>query len=255
MDWDFLKPHYVLNTFASAAYLIVRLVPFVCNKLFDDKRCELITTEAEIYILLSVIVAIKARRFLGDWRSCASVFFMFAKVANLVLFFQTSKKLMIWYAIALVVLFLAFPEPPYSGEGNVKQLTGPSLKEELNNNPDVAWVVLFYAPWASPSVRAVAPFTKLSKTYASERIMFGKMDISRYPPAADRYKIDMSYRTKQIPTIVVFENGQETGRQPKFVNKRIEPFDFTQENVLWSFDLKTLAQKYSKPKQGKDKKE
>ena len=70
---------------------------------------------------------------------------MFAKVANLVLFFQTSKKLMIWYAIALVgkqlllskmrcttliflVLFLAFPEPPYSGEGNVKQLTGPSLK-------------------------------------------------------------------------------------------------------------------------------
>jgi thiol-disulfide isomerase/thioredoxin len=100
---------------------------------------------------------------------------------------------------------------------------------------------LFYAPWAPPSVKATTVFASIAEEYATDSFQFGRMDISRYPTVSDRYNIDMSYKTKQLPTIILFESGTETVRRPTFFNKRVEPFTFTEDNIRHSFSLNDVA--------------
>jgi hypothetical protein len=123
---------------------------------------------------------------MGDWHTYLEVFFMFSKAANIFLFYRASPKTAVWYCIALLVLYLAFPDKPHPASEKVKQLTDTSLKEVLSTSPRLTWIVLFYAPWAPPSVKATTVFASIAEEYATDSFQFGRMDISRYPTVSDR---------------------------------------------------------------------
>ncbi|XP_062499485.1 thioredoxin-related transmembrane protein 2-like [Corticium candelabrum] len=238
---DVVNVHYVVNGLAACSYFLFRLVPSLCLIVFADQRCELDSREVEIFVFLCCVVVLKARRMMGDWRTYLDVLIIFSKAANIFLFGRASIKAAAWYSIVLIVLYLAFPEKPLPPSEKVKQLTDSSLKEVLSTNSHETWLVLFYAPWAPPSVKATNVFSKLADKYVTESFQFGRMDISRYPAVSDRYSIDMSHRTKQLPTIILYENGKETARRPAFFKKQVETFQFTEDNIRYGFALNDVV--------------
>ena len=59
--------------------------------------------------------------------------------------------------------------------------------------------------------------------------MFGKVDVTRYPEAAQKYRISTSSFSRQLPTVVLLDGGLEVTRRPGFDEKgRLVPFTFTQ---------------------------
>lgn len=104
--------------------------------------------------------------------------FMYAKVANAILFFYADAIYGLlfvivfirkWDDLDLFGLFLAlvvaifFPEPTYTGPENITYFRGAAgLEDELNRDKKVIWLVAFYTMW-SPACNNLAPiFAHLS---------------------------------------------------------------------------------------------
>lgn len=134
------------------------------------------------------------------------------------------------------------PEPTYSGPDNVIYFRGMNgLEEELNRDKKVVWLVTFYTVWNPACVNFAPIFAELSVKYHLNNFKFGKVDIGRYPDAAKKYRINDSSLSKQLPTIILFKDGQEVLRRPTVDPKlKVAKFLFTEENVRGAFDVKNI---------------
>lgn len=134
---------------------------------------------------------------------------------------------------------LILPQPTYSGPDKVIYFRdAKDLDDELMRDTKVTWVITFYAVW-NPLCASFAPiFAKLSSDYFLDNLKFGKVDIGRYPDAARKYKIDDSSFSKQLPTIILFQDGKEVLRRPISDTKgKYIKFLFSEENVKRVFGL------------------
>lgn len=61
-----------------------------------------------------------------------------------------------------------------------------------------------------------------------DNLKFGKIDIGRYPEAARKFGISDASTSKQLPTLVLFKNGEEKLRRPMVDGKgKVVRFFFT----------------------------
>lgn len=75
-------------------------------------------------------------------------------------------------------------------------------------------LVDFYADWCAPC-RMVAPFVdEIARAHAG-KILVGKLDTDRAPEVA------MKYGIRSIPTLIVFERGEEVERSVGFEPERV----------------------------------
>jgi len=69
--------------------------------------------------------------------------------------------------------------------------------------------------------------------YNTKYLKFGKIDISRYPDAAQKYNISDASLSRQLPTVIMFKNGIEVLRKPTFDDKgKILKFFFTEVHIF-----------------------
>uniref|UniRef100_A0A915JMP2 Thioredoxin domain-containing protein n=1 Tax=Romanomermis culicivorax TaxID=13658 RepID=A0A915JMP2_ROMCU len=157
------------------------------------------------------------------------------------MFYYSNPSYAIIYAVLAIVLLVLFPEPAYKGPENVTYFRGPNLKEEIDRDKRIVWVVQFFAGW-SPLCRQVTPvFAQLSNEYALKNLRFAKMDISRYPKEAEKFRINIHPTSRQLPTVSLFQNGKEVKRRPTIdSNHRAVPYVFKKENIIFDFDLNTI---------------
>lgn len=59
--------------------------------------------------------------------------------------------------------------------------------------------------------------------------------------------------TRQLPTIILFQDGKETGRVPSIISGQIQKFIFREEEIVNTFDLNNLYAELKKDKRFKDK--
>ena len=76
----------------------------------------------------------------------------------------------------------------------------------------------FWADWCLPC-RMVGPaIEKLARDYEGKDVLIGKLDVDKLPTIADRYNVT------GIPTVILFQDGQEVERKvgvmPKLVYAR-----------------------------------
>ncbi len=160
------------------------------------------------------------------------------------------------YLLLFVLQGVLLPEPTYKGPENVTYFRGSQgLKDELAADTRVTWIVAFYAAWSPSSINFAPIFAKLSANYSLPNLRFGKIDVGRFPDVAENYYINTGALTRQLPTIILFKEGQEAGRAPEIVAGKVQKFLFKEEEVINVFDLNNLHAECAKDKRFKDKQE
>lgn len=134
------------------------------------------------------------------------------------------------------------PEPSYKGPDRITYFRATALEHALLRDTRVNWLVMFSAPWCPPCSDFSPIFAELSQTYGDlPNLQFGKVDVSRYADVAKKHDINTSTFTRQLPTLILFENGVEKDRQPLNDSKgRVAPFAFSKGNVVEVFELDKL---------------
>ncbi len=71
----------------------------------------------------------------------------------------------------------------------------------------------FWAEWCGPCKMAAPIIDQLSDEYAG-RVLIANVDVDREPALAEKYGC------LSIPTVILFKDGQEIGRQVGFAGKQ-----------------------------------
>ncbi|ELR59716.1 hypothetical protein E5288_WYG001635 [Bos mutus] len=251
------RPYYFLSALLSAAFLLVRKLPPVCESLptqrEDGNPCDFDWREVEILMFLSAIVMMKNRRSITVEQHIGNIF-MFSKVANAILFFRLDIRMGLLY-ITLCIVFLMTCKPPlYMGPEYIKYFSDKTIDEELERDKRVTWIVEFFANWSSDCQSFAPIYADLSLKYNCTGLNFGKVDVGRYTDVSTRYKVSTSPLTKQLPTLILFQGGKEVMRRPQIDKKgRAVSWTFSEENVIREFNLNELYQRAKKLSKAGDK--
>ena len=246
-----LSFHYVLNGIACGLYVLLKMWEPACVTMFgldDNGNCQLNWRDTEILMFVSIVIVLKNRK----WKPLTAVeyvsnIFLFGKLANFLLFFRQDLRWCFVYALFCLVLFIAFPEPTYTGPEKITYFRGQALDEQLLHNPQEIWVVEFFAPWSPPCTRFASTFAKLSLDYSQEFLRFGKLDVNKYEKIGQKYRIDVSISSKNLPSIIVFENGKEKLRRPSVdPDGTVKSYQFKEQTLVQDLNLNEL---YAKAKQ------
>jgi len=250
--WTF---HHVTNIILCVSYYLTRVVPPFCYWLYPDSKCIIGQREYEIFLFLAVVIYVKNRKA-ASFLHYLSTVFLFTKLANVFMFYWANPAYAVIYGAACIVQMVMFPEPAFTGPEKVLYFRGPNLRDEIDRDKRITWLVEFYANW-SPLCQQVAPvFASVSNKYALPNFQFAKLDVGRYAKEAERYNINTNPTSKQLPTIVLFHNGKEVKRRPVIDNnKRVYPFVFREENIVLEFDLNSVYEECKKTMPKKDRKD
>jgi len=258
----FCHPYYLVNLALCFSFMILKLTHPLCDYLFamGPEQCELDMRETEILFFLLVVVMIRSRKT-GSMNMIAymTAGFMYAKVANLILFFLSDPRLGLVYLICFLLQGMLLPEPTYKGPESIVYFRGNTMAEELQRDTKVTWLIAFYAAWSPACINFAHIFSKLSNDYTTDRLKFGKLDVGRYADLAAEYHINTSSLSRQLPTLILFQEGKEVGRVPSIVSGKVQKFFFKEEDIVSAFDLNNLYAKdktsdENKKKAAEDKK-
>merc|ERR1711871_1887344 len=98
----------------------------------------------------------------------------------------------------------------------------------------------FFAPWAPPCVHLEPVVARLSLKYGgpASGIRFAKLDLARWPGVGKEHGIVVSPSSEQLPTIVLFEDGEEVARIPHvFPDGTVVRGRFRERDIVRGFDL------------------
>ena len=207
-------------------------------------------------MFLLFVLAVKNRRWQTiHAKDYLSNVFVFTKCTNTLMFFRRDFRWGFTYLLFCLVLFVVFPEPSYSGPDQVHYFRGQALDEELLHNPKTTWLVEFYTTWSPPCTRFSQTFATLSVQYHHDFLNFGKLNCSAYETIGKKYKVDVSVRSKNLPTLILFENGKEKMRRPVLnIDGSVRPYIMTAENIIRDFNLNELYAEAKKKNTEKPKK-
>jgi len=246
-----IHPYYIINLMLATSFLFVKLTKPFCEYLFapGPEMCELDMRETEILFFLLVVIMIRSRKT-GSTGPVAYLTngFIYAKGANMILFFLADPRLGLVYIILVLLQGMLLPEPTYKGPENITYFRANSLTEELQRDLKVVWLVTFYAAWSPSCINFTPTFAKLSAEYSLPNLKFGKIDVGRYAEQAEQFHINTSALSKQLPTLIMFQEGKELGRVPGIVNGQVQKFFFKEEDIVAAFDLNNLYQKCKEDK-------
>jgi len=256
----FLCAHYLVNLCLALSFLVFKHVPFLCQLVFEECALEWRDTET---LMFCVCVILAKTRKCTSWVQYVGKACMFAKAASLVLFFREEPVLGFAYFVLCLIAMIMFPEPAYDGPENITYFRGPFLDHELEREPRVTWMIEFYAAWSPACVDFVPIFAEISNKFSLDNLKYGKIDITRYPDIAAKYSIEVSAlkQSRQLPTVILFENGKEKMRKPyiDILGKKVIPYSFTEQNLMKDFQIAELYEKCKNnplpPKRNKGNKE
>ncbi|KAF3838456.1 hypothetical protein F7725_010224 [Dissostichus mawsoni] len=232
-----LKPYYIASVIMTVAFLLVRKAPGLCEQLAtqreDGNSCDFDWRELEILMFLSAIVMMKNRRAITMEQHVGNLF-MFSKVANVILFFRLDIRLGIFYLTLCVAFVMTCKPPLYMGPEYIKYFSDKTIDEELRKDSRVTWIIEFYANWSSDCQSFAPVFADLSL----------------------KYRVSTSPLARQLPSLMLFQEGQELMRRPMVDNKaKAVSWTFSEENIIREFNLNELFQKSKKMNKSKALKE
>ncbi|KAI8739333.1 thioredoxin-related transmembrane protein 2 isoform X1 [Biomphalaria glabrata] len=232
-----IAPHYVTNIILATLYFILKSTPHVCHWVFNS--CTLEMREWEWLTFLACVIVLKNRKQanLVEYVSTAC---LFTKALSLVCFLNYSPAYAILYALICIAHVMFLPKPVYQGPESIIYFRGPNLCDEIARDKRITWLIAFYVAWSPKCIDLAPVFSEISNEYNLDNLKFGKIDVSRYPNIAEKYQINTGALSRQLPTIILFQEGKETERRPIPTKRVTLKFDFTKANIIKEFKLNEL---------------
>jgi len=235
---------FYINMILSLSFIAFRKIPQICTNFQNEEGdiCKFSWKESESMIYLLIVTAFKNRMAISGEQIVLNTL-MFAKLVNVVLFYRVDYRLAVLYGLAWLVKVWLFHDDFLEGGESTTYFNHTTLESELEENPKTTWVVLFFTAWSN-KCNAVSPvFSELSEEYSKEFLKFGKIDIGKYPEAGIKYGVRPNTTSQQLPTIIVFEQGEMTNWRPAIGNKqKLVKYVFSKENIERDFALNKLVQ-------------
>ncbi|KAE8905860.1 hypothetical protein PF005_g29768 [Phytophthora fragariae] len=215
----FLAPYYVCNAVALLMYVPIRFNQS-SEALTERENFLNLPLEQEIFLLA-----------LGSWLlnyrkkatadGVLALFFMYGKIAVLASLYYLDITLFGWYAVVCLALFAAVGQPRYDGPSKITELN-PAMVEKLvkkatgskKKSPPNSWLVFYYADWSDSCVEHEPMLADLSLRYSSSTLQFGRIDVNKWSDLAVENRINVSTSSWQLPSMILFQDGQEVMRLP-----------------------------------------
>eukprot|EP00357_Protocruzia_adherens_P007856 CAMPEP_0115017504 /NCGR_PEP_ID=MMETSP0216-20121206/28170_1 /TAXON_ID=223996 /ORGANISM="Protocruzia adherens, Strain Boccale" /LENGTH=261 /DNA_ID=CAMNT_0002388361 /DNA_START=1157 /DNA_END=1942 /DNA_ORIENTATION=+ len=225
----FLSLYYIVNT------LIILIYPIARVRL--DQKATLYIEDfyggnRESQVLFTLVILIFSRLIREpSMEAMISKSFLFLKIGFVALFYMIKTRYAVFYAVICFLSWLFIPQPRY--QGPTKMITIPNVeafeervedgylkyqrgKKKATRDPETKeyWLVEFYTVWADTCLNTEAMWANFSNRYTTPRLKFGRVDLDQIPELARRYDINTGAMSRQLPTLVLFENGEESIRFP-----------------------------------------
>ncbi|CEL99162.1 unnamed protein product [Vitrella brassicaformis CCMP3155] len=197
-------------------------------------------------VVLGVFFVFRSNRK-ATWDHKLLDLFVWTKSLILASFWMSNVVMGLWYSFLCLCVWLVFPLGHYQGESKVEMIDGKGRFAHLlglagkgpllDKTLEVTWLILFYKPFRKECSEPQVVIANLSLKYTSERLRFGKVDISRNAVLAKRFQIDPD-RSDQLPTFILFERGQEAKRAPSRNAKGEYPrLKYTEDSLCSYFGI------------------
>jgi len=214
----FFNAYYLVNVLVLSSYLIVRKI-FPSPTLQRHDFYDGLTREIEILLILLVYLSKR-------WKRCNTVddfvlrTMLYFKTLILVYMWFTDKRIMAWYLIAYIVIYITLSRPEYDGPVNFEELTPFNFHSLVVNEGDkrVMWLVLFHASWSNESQNFMHVFADFALRYSTRFFKFGRVNFS-HSSLAEEFNIDLSSNSFQLPSLILFKCGKEHRRLPPLDKK------------------------------------
>lgn len=241
------KPYYWVNILLAISYLLAKKTKWICTRIFQhtvqDEVCDMDSREVEILFFLLIVVMIRSRKTGSvTMINYLTSSFLYTKVANMILWSYADFRYGLGFLLMCVLVGMLLPEPSYRGPEHITYFRNAQVfEEELTRDKRTTWLICFYTVWNPSCVNFAPIFAELSAEYNTELLKFGKIDIGRFPDVAQKYRISDSSFSRQLPTIILFQQGKEVDRRPCIDSKgKLQKFFFSSDNVRATFGLNQL---------------
>lgn len=234
--------YYLMNIMLTSLYIIIRehyrYKPIRQGILFFGELTDYDSWERYVSFLCGCYGAfrfIKARSRLQGLTALLDFAQLFVAIMAMV----CSPIIFTYLVLAYGLIYLLVPQPLYPLHDVMDQLTPDRLTDEVKKpGSDVTWVVLYYAAW-HPVCRCMAPdLADLAGRYSTEKLKFGMLDLGEYSKAASKLGIDLSPVSQQLPTLVLYEKGEEVVRVPqKKANGSLHAAGYKAKDVVRTMEL------------------
>lgn len=209
----FFHPYYVFNGLLAASYVLIRLKRLLPQELAYEDMFG-VTREYQIYGCLALILVTRSMSAPTIDAYMASAF-MFVRVTILLCLWYMDARLMAVFAALWTLIYAVCPQPRFQLPKSVATLNNVSFNARIAKNKHRTIYVLWcHATWSARCSQLAPVLATLSKRYKHPRIEFATLDVSKFPETADSLRVSVSAASKQLPTIICFNQGKEVARIP-----------------------------------------
>jgi thiol-disulfide isomerase/thioredoxin len=201
---------------------------------------ELVNMERQSLSLLGIALSLKFLRRQSLDGYFTDVFF-FCKSVLAMLTWYIDYRWSILYIFIYICTTIAFPQPFYKGKMRMEELNPETFEEFVEGEKDatVTWIVELYAHWSPQCLYLEPVIAEISNQYSSNTLKFAKVDVSRWPSIAKKYKVNLNGFQDQLPTILRFCKGKEDGRIPQISEdgKKVYGGKYRKQDIIAAFEL------------------
>ena len=254
----FMHPFYCFNVALMGSYIPIRSMVDVSPLQSGDMMSFGLTREQQIFACAAIFYLVKLPHMTTNDARLANLFLYFKFVVTAISF-MIDIKMFIGYLTIFLLFAIFLKQPEYRGEHNSFLFDDTEkFMDKVCNSSNKRWVIYCYASWADNCISLSPIFAELSLKFGNKYLKFGKIDVGKHAGIANKYDISIKPTTKQLPTLLLIENGKEISRlpewkDPQYKSKGVKKVPLSVKSIEHHFNLKEMM---NKPKMDKsDKKE
>eukprot|EP00343_Euplotes_focardii_P003502 CAMPEP_0205816886 /NCGR_PEP_ID=MMETSP0205-20121125/23397_1 /ASSEMBLY_ACC=CAM_ASM_000278 /TAXON_ID=36767 /ORGANISM="Euplotes focardii, Strain TN1" /LENGTH=175 /DNA_ID=CAMNT_0053106127 /DNA_START=256 /DNA_END=783 /DNA_ORIENTATION=- len=132
-----------------------------------------------------------------------------------------------YYGLISFIMWLIVKIPRYNGKSNIVKLKTEDEFEQFlaafetkdknkkkNYGEMNSSLIIFGASWCDNCTFTYPLWVEFSNKYGTKRLKFGEIDVQKNERLAKEHKVNLSGIAGQLPTLILFQDGEECLRFP-----------------------------------------
>lgn len=210
-------------------HVLFILVYFPIRENFLNKASLTVITQFnlsfELIIFFSslLLFTVKMKQYQTQEFILTQMFFISKVSICLMIFFGDNKTVLAYYSLAWFFSWLMLEPIKYRGKHRFTEVDEKTLELTLKyhkeNSGEIGTKYVFlqcFAHFSEHCYQTERIWAYFSNQYANENMVFLKVQIDKFPKLASTLQINISGFSRQLPTVIMFKEGEELRRFPEF---------------------------------------